>query len=284
MTWDRIERALVGATQFSLAPVVRLSIVALLVAFSVSGSALLYSKATAPPFVCSFATAGVGRDVAGASVGTAGAAAAATSVGARIDHTVTLKPAGLSSVIRLGGGSTCPTPNLLTGQTTHKKKGANFQTHSVSPPSPTMLQTLFDQTRAKMQTINGGVSMSPLGFFRDDPERILVLNPPAPNNCIVRRVTDKSALERFLVTDPAINIYLIGDLDAVYWDDCVWDALCNAPMPDKGSSRGKVGNVEDGNGDDDGGGDGEIEAVALTYTGLTVPSMQILASVGFAHV
>lgn len=70
--------------------------------------------------------------------------------------------------------------------------------------------------------------------------------------------TDKQTLEAFLVADPAVNLYAIGDLDPTCWGDCVWDGL----------------REED---DADGVGGAALQAVALTYRGLAVPVLQVLA-------
>jgi ribosomal protein S18 acetylase RimI-like enzyme len=69
------------------------------------------------------------------------------------------------------------------------------------------------------------------------------------------RDADKATLEAFLLEQPAVNIYAIGDLDPSCWGDCVWDVL-REPRAD---------------------GDGALRAVALTYRGLAVPVLQVLA-------
>lgn len=66
------------------------------------------------------------------------------------------------------------------------------------------------------------------------------------------RETEKAALEAFLLEQKAVNIYAIGDLHPSCWADCVWDGL-----------REPVG--------------GALRAVALTYRGLAVPVLQVLA-------
>lgn len=64
--------------------------------------------------------------------------------------------------------------------------------------------------------------------------------------------TEKAALEAFLLEQKAVNIYAIGDLHPSCWADCVWDGLREP--------RG-----------------GALRAVALTYRGLAVPVLQVLA-------
>lgn len=76
------------------------------------------------------------------------------------------------------------------------------------------------------------------------------------------RESDKRKLESFLVTDPAVNIYAIGDLDPTCWADCVWDGL----RVNDDSTCG-LGESE-----------APLKAVALTYRGLAVPVLQILAN------
>jgi ribosomal protein S18 acetylase RimI-like enzyme len=66
------------------------------------------------------------------------------------------------------------------------------------------------------------------------------------------RETEKAALEAFLLEQKAVHIYAIGDLHPSCWADCVWDGL-----------REPVG--------------GALRAVALTYRGLAVPVLQVLA-------
>ena len=74
--------------------------------------------------------------------------------------------------------------------------------------------------------------------------------------------TDKTILAAFLTADPAVNIYAIGDLDPAVWDDCSWDGL----------RKNNPGRIEG----DGGGGGGGLQAVALTYRGLSVPALQLL--------
>ncbi|CAK0909672.1 unnamed protein product [Prorocentrum cordatum] len=70
--------------------------------------------------------------------------------------------------------------------------------------------------------------------------------------------TDRQALEAFLMADPAVNLYAIGDLDPTCWGDCVWHGLREE-------------------GDPDGSGGTALRAVALLYRGLAVPVLQLLA-------
>lgn len=73
------------------------------------------------------------------------------------------------------------------------------------------------------------------------------------------RETDRATLEAFLLETPAVNVYAIGDLDPSCWDDCVWDGL-REPAADA-----------------EGGGGAALQAVGLTYRGLAVPVLQVLA-------
>lgn len=70
------------------------------------------------------------------------------------------------------------------------------------------------------------------------------------------READKATLEAFLLQQPAVNIYAIGDLDPSCWGDCVWDVLRETDAD---------GNVA-------------LRSVALTYRGLAVPVLQVLAN------
>jgi len=63
------------------------------------------------------------------------------------------------------------------------------------------------------------------------------------------------------MTDPAVNIYAIGDLDPSCWGDCVWDGLRE---DEDGAAPGGAGGAV-------------LRAVALTYHGLAVPVLQVLA-------
>ena len=67
------------------------------------------------------------------------------------------------------------------------------------------------------------------------------------------RETERAALEEFLLREPAVQVYAIGDLDPTCWGDCTWEGLRN------------------------GGGGGSLQAVGLTYRGLAVPVLQLLA-------
>ena len=66
----------------------------------------------------------------------------------------------------------------------------------------------------------------------------------------ITRINDRERIEAFLRGDPYLNLYGLGDLDEPYWAHTVWHA------------------VEDG---------GEIRAIALLYTGLSLPTLLAFA-------
>ena len=85
-------------------------------------------------------------------------------------------------------------------------------------------------------------------------------------------------LEDFLCGDPAVHVYAIGDLDPACWPHCSWDGLREIPSvgPAVGVRHSVFGctTVEDEAGAKGG---GRLRAVALTYRGLSVPVLQLLA-------
>jgi ribosomal protein S18 acetylase RimI-like enzyme len=91
--------------------------------------------------------------------------------------------------------------------------------------------------------------------------RTLVVRPRPLRMALLTSETDKQALEAFLMADPAVHIYAIGDLDPSCWGDCVWDGLREATA---GSAQSA-------------GAAAALQAVALTYRGLAVPVLQVLA-------
>jgi ribosomal protein S18 acetylase RimI-like enzyme len=78
-----------------------------------------------------------------------------------------------------------------------------------------------------------------------------------PPPIAMTRERDKANLEAFLTADPAVNVYAIGDLDPSCWDDCAWHGLR------ADDARGIAG-------------EGPLKALALTYSGLSVPCLQVL--------
>ncbi|CAE8637298.1 unnamed protein product [Polarella glacialis] len=68
---------------------------------------------------------------------------------------------------------------------------------------------------------------------------------------VVKETRDRELLQAYLSICPEVQTYALGDLAPPHWDHCRWHVLCDLL--------------------------GCVHAVALTYTGLTTPVLQVLA-------